>query len=205
RGLSSRVLFPKPSHFFEGRSMAKRDHPKVIRTYPLMDQALPPAMTVMDAIHDLPEIKAGEQAWYYRTDISPTHFERERRKKAEKLTLHKSTAHSPKMLEIIKHSGSNRSALPSGMVSSGFSTSYSRIEPDEPSVTLTVNFVHPASNKCIHPYQDRALTPREGARLQGFDDDYIFIGNRSQIVKQIGNAVPPLLGLAIAKALLEQW
>lgn len=91
------------------------------------------------------------------------------------------------------------------MVTSGFSTSYSRIEPDEPSVTLTLNFVHPGSNKCIHPYQDRALTPREGARLQGFDDQYIFVGNRSQVVKQIGNAVPPLLGRAIATALLAQW
>ncbi len=73
-----------------------------------------------------------------------------------------------------------------------------------PSVTLTVNFVHPASNKCIHPYQHRALTPREGARLQGFEDDYIFAGNRAQVVKQIGNAVPPLLGKVIANALLEQ-
>lgn len=205
RGLSSRVLFPKPTHFFEGRSMASLNHPKAIRTYPLMDNALPPAISVVDAIHDLPEINAGEEAWYYKTNILPTNFERERRKNVDKLTLHKSTAHSPKMLKIIKMSGSNISALPPGMVSSGFSTSYSRIEPDEPSVTLTVNFVHPASNKCIHPYQDRALTPREGARLQGFDDDYIFIGNRSQIVKQIGNAVSPILGRVIATALLEQW
>jgi DNA (cytosine-5)-methyltransferase 1 len=45
------------------------------------------------------------------------------------------------------------------------------------------------------------LTPREGARLQSFDDDFKFAGNRSQIVKQIGNAVPPLLGRAIGEAL----
>jgi DNA (cytosine-5)-methyltransferase 1 len=64
-----------------------------------------------------------------------------------------------------------------------------------------VNFVHPASNRCIHPKLDRALTPREGARLQSFDDDFVFAGNRTQIVKQIGNAVPPLLGTAIANAL----
>ncbi len=204
RGLSS-IVFPQPTHFFEGRSMAPLNHPKLIRTYPLMDNKLPRAISVMDAIHDLPNLKSGDSAEYYRTDISPTPFEWARRKNTQKLTLHKSTAHSPKMLKIIKHAGSNIAALPPGMVSSGFSTSYSRIEPNEPSVTLTVNFVHPASNKCIHPYQDRALTPREGARLQGFDDDYIFIGNRSQIVKQIGNAVPPLLGREIATALLDQW
>ena len=69
------------------------------------------------------------------------------------------------------------------------------------SVTITVNFVHPASNRCIHPACNRALTPREGARLQSFDDDFKFAGNRSQIVKQIGNAVPPLLGRAIGEAL----
>lgn len=64
---------------------------------------------------------------------------------------------------------------------------------------MTVNFVHPASNKCIHPYQNRALTPREGARIQSFDDDYIFCGTRTQVVRQIGNAVPPLLGKAIGE------
>jgi DNA (cytosine-5)-methyltransferase 1 len=89
------------------------------------------------------------------------------------------------------------------MTTSGFSTSYSRLDADEPSVTLTVNFVHPSSNRCIHPIQDRALTPREGARLQGFDDSFIFHGSRTQIVKQIGNAVPPLLGRVIAEAILE--
>jgi DNA (cytosine-5)-methyltransferase 1 len=68
-------------------------------------------------------------------------------------------------------------------------------------VTITVNFVHPASNRCIHPTLDRALTPREGARLQSFDDDFVFCGSRAQIVKQIGNAVPPLLGQAIGSHL----
>jgi len=86
-------------------------------------------------------------------------------------------------------------------VKSGFSTSYSRLSYDEPSVTLTVNFVHPASNKCIHPEQNRALTPRECARIQSFDDDFKFIGSRTKIVKQIGNAVPPLLGKAIADSI----
>lgn len=205
RGLSNTIGFPKPTHFFQGRSMAPLDHPKLIRNHPWLDKHLPPAINVMEAIHDLPELQAGETASYYRNDILPTPFEQERRQDLETLTLHNSTAHSPKMLEVIKHAGSNIFALPKGLVKSGFSTSYSRLEPDKPAVTLTVNFVHPASNKCIHPYQDRALTPREGARLQGFDDNYIFLGTRSQIVKQIGNAVPPLLGRIIAQTLLEQW
>lgn len=203
-GNNNKVKFPEITHYFEGRSMAPLGHPKVVRTYPLMQYILAPAVTVMEAIHDLPEVRAGEKDTHYRCDISPTQYELERRKTEKVLALHEATAHTEKMLKVIKYAGSNIFALPPGAVSSGFSTSYSRIEPDEPSVTVTVNFVHPGSNKCIHPYQDRALTPREGARLQGFDDDYIFVGNRGQIVKQIGNAVPPLLSRAIATALLAQ-
>ena len=111
--------------------------------------------------------------------------------------MHMATAHSKRMLEIIRHSGPNISCIPKHLISSGFSSCYSRLNADEPSVTLTVNFVHPASNRCIHPIQDRALTAREGARIQSFDDRFKFTGTRTQIVKQIGNAVPPLLGRAI--------
>ncbi len=107
------------------------------------------------------------------------------------------------MLAIIKHSGKNIDCIPKSLITSGFSSCYSRLAPDEPAVTITVNFVHPASNRCIHPVADRALTPREGARLQSFDDDFEFFGSRTQITKQIGNAVPPLLGQAIADALAE--
>jgi DNA (cytosine-5)-methyltransferase 1 len=107
------------------------------------------------------------------------------------------------MMEIIKHSGKNISCIPRHLITSGFSSCYSRLDGDKPSVTITVNFVHPASNRCIHPICDRALTPREGARLQSFDDDFLFSGNRSQVVKQIGNAVPPLLGRAIGEALAK--
>ena len=89
------------------------------------------------------------------------------------------------------------------MIASVSQVAYPALDADKPSVTITVNFVHPASNRCIHPICDRALTPREGARLQSFDDDFLFAGNRSQVVKQIGNAVPPLLGQAIGQALAK--
>jgi DNA (cytosine-5)-methyltransferase 1 len=154
----------------------------------------------MDAIGDLPRISSGEEAAFYeRAPI--TGYQSERRKYLDTLTLHSSTKHSAKMLEIIRHSGTNISSIPKHLITSGFSSCYSRLAPDEPAVTITVNFVHPASNRCIHPICDRALTPREGARLQSFDDDFIFAGNRSQITKQIGNAVPPLLGKAVGEAL----
>ena len=106
-------------------------------------------------------------------------------------------------MEIVRHSGKNIDAIPKHLITSGFSSSYSRLDADDPAVTITVNFVHPSSNRCIHPLQDRALTPREGARLQSFDDSFEFSGNRTQIVKQIGNAVPPLLGKALTSAVAQ--
>lgn len=199
-----RFEWPTPTHMPEHRSMAGA-RAKRLYSDPLFYQHMVPAVTVMEAIHDLPRIAAGESADTYRTDVEPTAYERLMRNGTDRVTLHEATAHSEKMLEIIRHAGANRWALPEGMTTSGYSSCYSRLSPNEPSVTLTVNFVHPASNKCIHPYQDRALTPREGARLQGFRDDFVFEGTRSQIVKQIGNAVPPLLGQTIAEALAQQW
>jgi DNA (cytosine-5)-methyltransferase 1 len=199
-----KIQFPDPSHRAEGPTIGYRDKTRVhaprqrdlfIETI----KTLEPAVTVMDAIGDLPTIGPGEQAFAYDRDPI-TVFQRLRRARATALTLHNATAHSRKMMEIISYSGKNISCIPKHLITSGFSSSYSRLDGDEPAVTITVNFVHPASNRCIHPIQHRALTPREGARLQSFDDDYIFSGNRSQITKQIGNAVPPLLGTAIAKS-----
>jgi DNA (cytosine-5)-methyltransferase 1 len=107
------------------------------------------------------------------------------------------------MLEVIRHAGTSISSIPANLITSGFSSCYSRLDAHEPATTITVKFQSPASSKCIHPLQDRAITPREAARVQGFDDDYVFSGSLTQIAAQIGNAVPPLLGRAIAGEVLE--
>lgn len=198
-------VFPQPTHESNGATIGHRDRARMLIPSDDLFTARPnlrPAVTVLDAIDDLPPIGAGESADYY--DRPPRNdYQRRRRNGSKTLALHYSTAHTPRMLEIIRHSGKNISAIPRHLISSGFSSCYSRLDGDMPSVTITVNFVHPASNRCIHPKCDRALTPREGARLQSFDDSFQFAGNRSQVVKQIGNAVPPLLGKAIGEALVE--
>ncbi|CAM3951502.1 DNA cytosine methyltransferase [Alkalicoccus chagannorensis] len=198
------ILFPEPTHYFEGKTIGYNDKSKVISAVNNLFSfdAYEPAITVAEAISDLPPIESGQTASSY-TMPPQNNYQQERRGDNDTLELHSSTNHSPKMLEIIKHSGSSISCIPKHLISSGFSTSYSRLEANKPANTLTVNFVHPASNKCIHPFQNRALTPREGARIQGFDDNFKFYGSRTQIVKQIGNAVPPLLGKAIAKGVYE--
>jgi len=200
-----KIKFPSPSHRYHGDTVGYKDRSRVIvpQENDLFNTTeLIPAVSVMNAIGDLPPIGSGEEAKEY-TREPLTQYQKDRRKNALNLKLHRATEHSEKMLEIIKHSGKNIRCIPEYLISSGFSSCYSRLDADEPAVTITVNFVHPASNRCIHPLLNRSLTPREGARLQSFDDDFEFFGNRTQITKQIGNAVPPLLGRAIADALAD--
>jgi len=190
-------IFPEPTHYFSGKTIGISNRNKMI----LSSTDLPKALSVMDAISDLPPVQSGEEQNEY-LDNPRNNYQSERRAGSNRLTLHKATHHPEYMLEIIRKSGENIHALPKGLVSSGFSSCYSRLSADEPGVTITVKFTNPASSKCIHPVQDRALTPREGARIQSFDDSYIFCGTRTQVTTQIGNAVPPLLGKSIAKSII---
>jgi DNA (cytosine-5)-methyltransferase 1 len=203
--LEKEFEWPRPTHHLEYRSMAGNRREIIKSTRDLFGGIeLSSAVTLMEAIGDLPRVDSGAEATEYVNALSLTRYQEEIRDGAPILTWHRSTKHSEKMLNIIRHAGSSIHDLPPGMVTSGFSSCYSRLDPDRPSNTITVNFVHPSSNRCIHPYQDRALTPREGARIQSFPDTFIFKGSVAQIVKQIGNAVPPLLGTVIARAIYEQ-
>jgi len=76
-------------------------------------------------------------------------------------------------------------------LSRNFNFSRQRLFTNKPSITTKPIF--------IHPIKDRFLTPRELARLQSFPDSFEFSGTKTSMVKQIGNAVPPLLAQAIAQ------
>ena len=80
----------------------------------------------------------------------------------------------------------------------GFSDVYGRLSWDKPAITITQYARNPASGRYSHPEQDRGLTIREAARLQSFPDGYLWNGSLGENFKQIGEAVPPLLALAIA-------
>lgn len=194
----AKFTFPEPTHFSVGETIGYKNKRKMlVAEEPLFYPHLSQPVTVMDAISDLPELEAGRQIDSY-TKPPQTDYQKERRIHARQLTHHITTNHTPRMLEIIRHAGPNINSIPKHLITSGFSSCYSRLDAHKPAVTITVNFIHPASNRCIHPIQDRALSLREGARLQSFDDTFTFAGNKTQIAKQIGNAVPPILGRIFA-------
>jgi DNA (cytosine-5)-methyltransferase 1 len=80
---------------------------------------------------------------------------------------------------------------------------YGRLGLDEPAATITARFDSFTRGKFGHPTEDRNITLREGARLQTFPDEFVFVGGQEEIAAQIGNAVPPLLAQALGCAILD--
>lgn len=104
--------------------------------------------------------------------------------------------------------GGNRMDLPDSLKceawkkhTSGSGDVMGRLRWERPSVTIRTEFNKPEKGRYLHPTADRAITAWEGARLQGFPDGYKFVGPMTEIVKQIGNAVPIPLGKAIGEHL----
>ncbi len=78
---------------------------------------------------------------------------------------------------------------------------YGRLHPHRPAGVITARFDSFTRGRFAHPYEDRNLTLREGARLQTFPDDFALHGNREQVAAQIGNAFPPRLAAAVGRDL----
>ena len=70
---------------------------------------------------------------------------------------------------------------------------------DRPAPTIRTEFFKPEKGRYLHPSEDRVISHREAARLQSFPDWFVFEGTKVEIARQIGNAVPPRLGAAIAR------
>jgi len=113
-----------------------------------------------------------------------------------------SAQHSRRITQLIANipkDGGSRNALPRDRqlachrLCNGFSDVYGRMSWDKPSPTITSGFVNPSKGRFLHPVQDRAITPREAALLQGFPPAYFFSMKRGKYgaAQLIGNAVPP--------------
>lgn len=141
--------------------------------------------TVRDAIADLPHVDARHQ-----TTMADRY--------------HRCSTHKQSTIEVIAQVPHDGGSRPKGVGPkcldkvNGFSDVYGRLSWDRPAITITQYARNPASGRYSHPEQDRGLTIREAARLQSFPDGYQWNGSLGDIFKQIGEAVPPLLALAIA-------
>lgn len=85
----------------------------------------------------------------------------------------------------------------------GRTTLYGRIDYSKPAYTITTYFNRPGNGTYVHPHFNRVISVREAARIQSFPDDYYFYGNKTQLLKQVGNAVPPFLAYQIASKIIE--
>lgn len=87
----------------------------------------------------------------------------------------------------------------------GYRNVYGRMEWNDVAPTITARFDSFTRGKFGHPEQDRSISLREGALLQTFPTDFKFIGNKVDIARQIGNAVPPVLAEQIGRSIIESY
>lgn len=126
--------------------------------------------------------------------------------------LHVTRRFSDLSLERFRHIpyGGNRFDIPYDLLApcwkkhtSGSGDVMGRLVWEKPSVTIRTEFVKPEKGRYLHPVEDRAITPFEGALIQGFPDDYRFVGSMTDVVRQIGNAVPIPLGRELGNVLRQ--
>ena len=164
-------------------------------------------VTCEDAIGDLPslqtadgEIIYGEEEQDYLFD-AVNEYQKEMRKRSIKVHNHIGSVPIEKTKTMISMvpEGKNYKALPEEYSClSKYHEALTRYHSKKPS--LTINTGHRSH---FHYKWNRIPTVRESARLQSFPDDFIFYGNKSEQYRQVGNAVPPMLGKVVAKKLLQ--
>ncbi len=159
--------------------------------------------TIRDAIYDLPFIESGEGSDISKYDKpTSTEYQKMLRQGSQVLHNHKATRHSKIALERLSliPKGKGRESLPAHhLTNSIFSGTWCRLKEDGVATTITTRFDTPSSGMFTHPILNRCLTVREAARIQSFPDTFVFYGNKTSQMKQVGNAVPPLMVKKIAE------
>ncbi len=162
---------------------------------------------VQDAISDLTYLCSNDGAFEsdYLNPIQ-SNYQALMRKDSPKLYNHQATNHSQAALEKLKliNKEQGKECLPKNLHGKQqFKSTWGRLNWNKVSPTIDTRFDTPSNGTNSHPELHRSITPREAARIQSFSDTYIFYGNKTSVCKQIGNAVPPLLALALGKAILK--
>lgn len=165
--------------------------------------------TIREAIYDLPFINSGEGMDFFVYDKEPfSDYQKKLRHRSKGIFNHISTKHSKIALERLSliPKGKGKEVLPpEHRTKSIYSGTWSRLLEDGIAATITTRFDTPSSGLFTHPILDRCLTVREAARIQSFSDDFIFYGSKTTQMKQVGNAVPPLLAAEIAAVILNDY
>lgn len=158
---------------------------------------LPGLTTVRDAIGHLPWLGAGETHPSDPMHASPS-----------------MNGHSLARMQAIPKDGGSWTDIPENLAHlripsmnidkpGSFPDIYGRLAWEKVAPTITRECSHPGNGRYSHPEQDRLLSVREMALLQGFPPDYQFLGSLSSRYRQIGDAVPPLVATIIAEAIAD--
>ena len=167
-----------------------------------------PFVSVWDAIGDLPSLSHGEGSNPIEYACNAfSDFQRKIRNGTRKVNNHIARRLEPKQYAriVALQPGQGHKDLPKHLqVRGGYSGAYGRLTKDMVAPTITRWVFHPGSGRWGHPVDVRTLTMREAARIQGFNDDFQFVGSFVQQASQIGNAVPPLLIEQLAMSMRKQ-
>lgn len=164
-------------------------------------------VTCEQAIGDLPALQTSDGEIIYGDEVQDYVYDannpylKKMRKNSNKVYNHIGSIPIEKTKSMIAlvPEGKNYKALPaeySGMYK--YHEALTRYHSKKPS-----NTINTGHRSHFHYKWNRIPTVRESARLQSFPDDFIFYGNKSQQYRQVGNAVPPMLGEVVASKLLE--
>jgi len=170
--------------------------------YPTADMK---QVTCEEALSDLPPLidTIGEEDVAYQTEPK-NEYQKTMRKNSKRVKNHIAACHSENVQKTIAliPPGGNYKSLPKGYESTrNFHVAWTRFPDNRPAPTIDTGHRHH-----FHYKYNRVPTVRECARIQSFPDDFIFLGNKTQQFRQVGNAVPPLMAKRIAeqvKLLLE--
>jgi DNA (cytosine-5)-methyltransferase 1 len=211
------VQHPEPTHFAVGRANFRGGNTMTFQLTDSDRERLLPAVTVGNAIGDLPRLEMGEGSEVIGYTIDPHSLYAEHMRNPDGITFnHYAAKLSKQNAERMSHvppGGSWRDIphdlLPKGMQRarrSDHTKRYGRLHNDKLSGTVLTK-CDPHWGTVFLPDQNRSLTVREAARFQSFPDTYKFLGSRVSQYVQVGNAVPVLLAKAIAEQIrshLEQ-
>lgn len=157
-------------------------------------------ITSKEAISDLPENSIKEGGQY--TSAPQSEFQKMMRQGSSVVYNHEVTVHNERTKEIIAMvpDGGNYKNLPIELQNTRkVHIAWTRLNSTRPSMTIDTGHFHH-----FHYEYNRVPTARESARIQSFPDTFVFLGNKTSKLKQIGNAVPPLMAKAIAEQIGKQ-